>query len=374
VEDLRIGRLEPAFDDVRRIAVLRGGGLGDLLFAVPAMRSLADAYPGAQLVLLGTPGHADLLADRPGPVGDVMVLPVARGVYEPDGAADGQAGQAGQERFFTAARERRFDLAVQLHGGGRWSNPFLTRLGARYRIGCRTPDAAPLDRWLPYRYYQHEVLRALEIVGLAGARPTALHPGIEVTDADLKLGAAALEGLPRPVLTVHPGASDVRRRWPPGRFADIIARVAGAGAGVAVIGTAGERDLVDRVAATARDALPPGQRDAVRALGGALSLSGLVGVLATSAAVLANDSGPRHLAQAVGTPTVGLYWMGNVITAGPHDRSRNRVHVSWTPACPVCGASYTDPAVPRCAHDESVLGDVVPAEVLADIEEFLALT
>ena len=45
-------------------------------------------------------------------------------------------------------RARRFDLAVQVHGGGRYSNPFLLRLGARHTVGTRTPDAAELERTL----------------------------------------------------------------------------------------------------------------------------------------------------------------------------------------------------------------------------------
>ncbi|HEV7949719.1 MAG TPA: hypothetical protein VGP24_08125, partial [Glaciihabitans sp.] len=49
------------FDDVRTIAVLRGGGLGDVIFAIPAMASLAVAYPHAQLTLLGNSAHRELL-------------------------------------------------------------------------------------------------------------------------------------------------------------------------------------------------------------------------------------------------------------------------------------------------------------------------
>jgi ADP-heptose:LPS heptosyltransferase len=69
------------FDEVLKIAVLRGGGLGDLLFALPALDALAEAYPEAEIVLLGTPMHAALLRGRPGPVARVEVLPKTRGVH-----------------------------------------------------------------------------------------------------------------------------------------------------------------------------------------------------------------------------------------------------------------------------------------------------
>lgn len=57
--------------------------------------------------------------------------------------------------------------------------------------------------------------------------------------------------------------------------------------------------------------------------------------------MVGNDSGPRHLAQAVGTPTVGVYWIGNVINAGAIGRTLHRVHFSWVSQCPVCGVDVT---------------------------------
>ncbi|HEY0639005.1 MAG TPA: glycosyltransferase family 9 protein, partial [Pseudonocardiaceae bacterium] len=68
--------------EVRRVVVLRGGGLGDLVMVLPAIEALRAHYPAAAITLLGTPGHARLLAGRPGPVSEVLPLPVARGVHE----------------------------------------------------------------------------------------------------------------------------------------------------------------------------------------------------------------------------------------------------------------------------------------------------
>jgi len=173
-----VGSLQPTFDKVERIAFLRGRGLGDLIGTLPAAESLAAAYPGAAITLLGTPLHAALLAGRPSPFADVVVLPAHPGVH--DGAEDPAATQ----EWFAALRDRRFDLAVQLHGGGRNSNPFLLRLGARHTVGTRTDDAAPLERNLPYVLHQHEGLRALEVVGLAGAAPVRLEPQVQLSAAE----------------------------------------------------------------------------------------------------------------------------------------------------------------------------------------------
>lgn len=357
----------PALPGVRAIAVLRGGSMGDLLMTLPALRSLKDRYPQAALTLLAPPAGARLLGGRPGPVDDVLPLPVATGVHEPAGEAENEFAT---RRFFDQARGRRFDLAVQLHGGGRWSNPFLRRLGAGLTVGSRAEDAEPLDRWLPYQQLQHETLRALEVAGLAGAPATALEPSLEVLPADLAAADRVLDALPDTVVAVHPGANDPRRRWPPDRFAEVAADAVRAGAGVAVLGSAAEAGLVEQVAELTRRELPAGERGAVLALGGSLDESALVGVLARSRLLVGNDSGPRHLAAAVGTPTVAVYWIGNLVTYGPLSRRRHRVHAAWLTVCPECGRPATD-GHERCGHDGSLVAEVQTGAVLSDIRAML---
>lgn len=363
-----IGQVRDRIPAVGRIAVVRGGALGDLLFDVPALQALADAYPGAEIVLLGAPGPGQLLLTRPSPVDDFMPLPVSPGVYEPAGSAYDRKAEA---EFFTVCRERAFDLVVQLHGGGRWSNPFVRRLGGRVAVGACAEDAEPLDRSVPYRALHHEVLRALEVVGLVGAVPTMLEPSIAVTDEDGAAAVTALGPHGHPLLTVHPGATDPRRRWPPERFSVVAARAVRWGFDVAVVGSSGEGALVAEVARETRALLPTSDRSAVLELAGSLDIRGLVGVLARSALLVGNDSGPRHLAQAVGTPTVAVFWVGNMINAGPFGRALHRPHVSWTARCPVCGADCTDVTAERCADDVSFVADVEVSDVLSDVEDLL---
>ncbi|SEH54600.1 MULTISPECIES: glycosyltransferase family 9 protein [unclassified Leifsonia] len=364
-----IGPAGGRIDGVERIAVLRGGGLGDLLFAFPALSSLAAAYPRARITLLGTPAHAALLGSRPGPVDEVAVLPRVRGVYLPEGEAEDPAGA---DEFVREMREKRFDLALQLHGGGRNSNPFLLRLGARVTAGLCTPDAARLDRVLPYEYYQHEWMRALEVAGLVGAPPVALEPRIHVTPRERE---EALRWAPPPgvsLVVVHPGATDPRRRWPAERFAEVAARLVDAGARVVVVGDSSDVLLGERIVRLARDAARAAAGEQLRSLAGRLTLSGLVGLLSAADAFLGNDSGPRHLAQAVGCPTVSVFWAGNVINAGPLGRAEHRIHVSWTTRCPACGRDCTS-AADRCAHDVSFVAQVPPAPVYADLAQLIPL-
>ena len=146
--------------DIRKIAVLRANGLGDFIFVLPALAALRAAYPGAEIVLLGLSWHAALLHGRPSSVDRVLVVPPYTGVS----VRDDQVGdEPASEQFFQRMQQEQFDLACQFHGGGRHSNPFLLRLGARLTTGLKTPDAAALDRWIPYRYYQQEVARYSEM-------------------------------------------------------------------------------------------------------------------------------------------------------------------------------------------------------------------
>jgi ADP-heptose:LPS heptosyltransferase len=362
-----VGLLEEPFESVERIAVLRGGGLGDFVGALPAIDALAAAYPGAAVTLLGLPTHAALLAGRPGsPISDVEVLPAAPGVR------DGESDPAEVEAFLARMRERRFDLAVQLHGGGRNSNPFLLRMAARHTVGTRTPDAPALERNLPYRYYQHEVHRWLEVAGLAGAAPVRLEPSLRASDEERAAAEALLPPTARRVV-LHPSATDPRRRWPADRFGAVAAALAERGVGVAVIGDAEETALAEEVVQAAQQALPKDGRDLVHSLAGRLTLGQLPGVLAVADVVLANDSGPRHIAAALGTPTVGIFWFGNALNVAPFGRGRHRVLLAWTTRCPVCGADATQVGwtAERCTHNPSFVADVEVPAVLDEVLDLL---
>jgi ADP-heptose:LPS heptosyltransferase len=365
---LQIGRGGERFEGVREIAVLRGGGLGDLMFAMPAIEALAAAYPEARITLLGTPTARVLLAGRTDAVHAVEELPVSPGVR------DGGEGAPDAEDFF-ARLHGRFDLAVQLHGGGRNSNPFLLRLGATHSIGTATEDATPTERWVRYVYYQHEVLRALEVVGLAGAGPVTLDPRLTVTDAERSAVRERL-GVTGRLVAMHPGATDPRRRWSPDRFAAVAVARLQAGDDVVLVGDDSDRPAATAIRASVSEAVRPEVPARLHDLTGTLPLSELPAVLGAADVMVGDDSGPRHLAVAVGTPTVGVFWFGNVINAGPLDRGRHRVLMSFVTRCPVCGVDVTQVGwtAQRCDHDPSFVDEITPDRVLADVADLLATT
>ncbi len=345
---------------IHKIAVLRANALGDYLFAVPALTALRETYPQVEIVLLGLQWHKDVLEGRPGPVDRVVVVPPYPGVRD-----KGEMNADEQEQFFAAMQDERFDLAVQIHGGGRNSNPFLHRLGARVNIGLCTPDAPRLDLWVPYVYYQSEIMRYLEVVALVGAKTGEIEPRFVLTERDIAEAQAAFPEH-RQLVVLHPGATDSRRRWPIEKFAEVGDALASEGMTIAVSGVGSERELVEGVIGAM-------QAPAIN-LCDRLSIGGYAALLARSRLVISNDSGPFHLAGAVDTPAVGIYWCSNVITATEHFRAHRRLAISWRVHCPVCDAPllHSDFADASCNHRDSVVAEVPVTEVLGYARELLA--
>jgi ADP-heptose:LPS heptosyltransferase len=142
----------------------------------------------------------------------------------------------------------------------------------------------------------HEVERALSLAEAAGfPQPTGDDGRLEIR-RPFRLGAdRAGDG---GYVVVHPGASVPARTWAPARSAELVEALVAAGRRVVVTGSRAERDLTAFVAAAHADALD---------LGGRTELAELAEVLAAADAVVVGNTGPAHLAAAVGTPVVSLF-------------------------------------------------------------------
>lgn len=132
-------------------------------------------------------------------------------------------------------------------------------------------------------------------------------------------------------------------------------------ADVVVTGTKSERSLVEAVITK--------MNAQAQILCDGFSLSGLAGLLKLSRVMISNDSGSLHLAAAVGCATVGIFWCGNLITAGSLSRDRHRPAISWCLHCPVCGVDGTRTS---CNHRDSFVADVPVQEVVDSVLELLA--
>jgi len=340
-----------ALPGVRKIAVLRPSAIGDFMMALPALHALRTTYPQAEIIYIGRQWHADFLNNRPAPIDRVVIIPLYPGVGAP---LESMGNPLAIQRFVDDMRAQKLDLAVQLYGGGRYSNPFIKQLGARMTIGMRASDAEPLDRWLAYGELQNRRLQMLAVTALVGADSVQIGAQLQVTMRDRQEAQEVLdETQGKTLIVLQPGSTDRRRCWPPERFAAVADQLTEQGALIAINGSADEAMLVAQVLECMRyPALD---------LAGRLSLSGLCGLLEHADLLISNDTGPLHLALAIGTPAVGIYWLTNLIEFAPLRQDLHAAALSLRMQCPVCGVENLKT---RCPHDVSFVDGVTVEEVM----------
>jgi len=284
---------------VDRIAVVRAlPGIGDMLCAVPALRAVRAAHPRARITLVGLPSAAWFVDRYPDLVGDLLVVEGVPGLpeVEPDPTV--------AARFDAAARERRFDLALQLHGNGVVTNPLTALLSPRMHVGAYLPGHwRPSGASIPYPG-GHEIHRLLAVAEAAGCPGQGDAIELPIRDHEWTAAAALVadgDGRP-PYVCLHPGASRPDNRWPTDRYAAIGDRLADDGRRVVLTGTPGERSLVDAVARAMRAPVT----DAC----GRTDVGTLAALFTSADVVLSNDTGAAHVAAAVATPSVIVYPAG----------------------------------------------------------------
>lgn len=352
--------------NVKKIAILRSGALGDFIVTLPAIQSIRLAYPFAEIILIGRPWMEEFLVKGRTPVDRLVILPVLKGIHEVEGEIENQVAV---ELFFRKLQEEEFDIAIQFQGKGISANPFIKRLNAKLTVGMECPESESLDRSIPYYYYQSEPLRYLEIARLIGGKSVLPEPSIEFVKKDFQEvdQLIANKGVAR-YLVLHPFAMDIRRSWPLEKFAELAKLLYDQN--FTIIFSGSKQD--DRYIS------PLIQKLDIPAVNlcGKLSLGGLAALMLKSELVISSDTGPLHLARAAGAKTVGIYWAPNLINWGPLSRKNHRPVVSWEMKCPLCGIVPNDPFPfePQgvtCSHNLSFVKNVKVEEVLKEAEVLL---
>jgi ADP-heptose:LPS heptosyltransferase len=351
--------LQPPPRRSANIAVLRALQLGDMLCAVPALRALRAAYPQACITLIGLPWARELAARFSRYVDDFIEFPGFPGL--PERACDPRAFTA----FLADAQDRRFDLALQLHGDGRVSNAVAALLGARecagyFPRGGPCPDAF---RFLPWEPREHEVLRPLRLLerlGVPGAGIDLEFPLDAVDEEELARLARAFRFRPGHYVCVHPGAQLASRRWPAERFARVADALAAEGHTIVLTGAAGEAALTCAVAGAMRSRPVD--------LTGRTSLGALAALVANARLLVCNDTGVSHIAAATRTPSVVVSCGADTARWAPLDPTRHRV-LAYEVACRPCGYAAC-PYGHECAH--GVAPGAAVEEARALLERFPA--
>ena len=276
----------------RHVLVARQDSVGDVLLAGPAVRAVAAGAD--RVTLLCGPRGRDAARLLPG-VDEVVVAHASWIDAEPEPVTRAKVDalvdrltelELDQALILTSFHQSPLPLALLLRMAG---VPTIAAVSVDYP-GSLLDVRHRVDEDL------HEVERGLSLAATLGYRLPEGDDGRLAVRRDPGAGLPDLEG---PYVVVHPGASVPARAWAPERHAALVEALLAQGRRVVVTGGTAERPLTAQVAGERR----PGVAD----LGGRVDLAGLARVLAGAEVVVVGNTGPAHLAAAVGTPVVSLF-------------------------------------------------------------------
>ncbi len=323
---------------IEQLVIVCPSWVGDTVMATPLMRAARRARPGARITAACRPGIDELLAGLPW-LDDIIAV-------EPRSVR-------GALRLARDLRRVRPQAILLLPNTLR-SALIALLAGAPARIGYRrygrgrllTHRLDPPAGRGPVPALGYYLRLGAYALGLDSIEPRMK---LVVTESEAAASRRGLEGVPRPFAVLCPGASKTSKRWPAERFAAVAdALAARHGLAAVVTGTAEERDVARSVATAATGPV----RDLT---GSKLGLGGLKGVIAEARIMITNDTGPRHIAAALGTPVVSLFgptdprWTTNEC---PHERI-----VVANPFLPEAFVADDHPG--DCTIDRIRVGDVV---------------
>lgn len=300
-------RRDAAWRGVRRLLAVRLDNLGDVLMATPALAALRRGLPDARITLLGSPA-AEGLRGHLDAVDEIVTAAVPwMPAREPTASTLGLVQRLADAQhdaavIFTTCTQSALPAALLCTMAGIPLRLAHSRENAYGLLSDRVPETDRVEDGM-----RHEVQRQLALVGHVGFAAGDARLRFRVREADRSAVRARLHalGIDGPYAVVHPGASAPSRRYPVESMAAAVRIAAGGHAVHWVI--AGQGDDAPRVAALAT-ALPA---DVCRSVVDGATLGELAALLEGARLLVGNNSGPMHLAAAVGTPTVVAYALTN---------------------------------------------------------------
>ncbi len=320
----------------QRILIIKPSAIGDVVHGLVVLAALRRRFPAAEIGWLVTPACAGIVEGHP------MLDEVIRFDRRRYGRAWKNPAEVWRmHRFFKELRRRRFDWVVDLQGLFR-SGYIAWRSGAPVRVGFANA------REMGWMFYTHRVelptgeMHAVDrysavatAMGCDGGEPSF---PMAITEADRAAARTLAGGMGRYAVLL-PGTNWATKRWPAERFGELV-RPLGERFGLSCVlaGSPDERELCERAlsaAAPAAGIAPPIN------LAGATTLARLAALIESADLVIANDSGPMHMAVALGRPLVTLFGPTNPNRTGPHRRPETVVRLDVP-----CGPCYRR----TCSH------------------------
>lgn len=281
-----------------KIVIFHAAAIGDSVLATPVSAALRKACPKAQIISLTHESLLPLMAKVP-TIDEAVAFEDSDSV----GAVRGQI------------QKLRPDMIVDLSGSSKsfWQTTFLAKRVLRYKK--QSANAKDV---------KHAVRNFLETVRPLGIEIDASpFPTLFPTPEDKESIRKILGKEKRRLVALVPGVGNLRphRAWPESSWAALAKAVLWPEKhAVLLIGGSDERTLCSRIAEQAGKGCYN--------LAGKLSLSETAGALTLCDAIVSGDTGPAHIAVAVGTPVVGLYGPTKVERSGPYGRGNSCVSVS----------------------------------------------
>ena len=291
-----------------RVCLIKPSSLGDIVHALPVLSSLRALWPESRFSWVVNRGFEPLLHGHP----DLdETIPFDRGLLR---STVGGLGSLGG--FVKELRARRFELAIDLQGLFR-SGAMSFATGASIRVGASSAREGSTYFYThqvpsPTVDEGHAVDRLLKIASAFGADVSRPRFTLPLSLQDRRWAKTALDACERPRLALNLGARWLTKRWPPAHFAEIARRAfQERSASLIVVGAPEDEPMVEAFRASLGK-IP------FLDLHGKTSLPRLASVFAEVDAVVSNDTGPLHLAAAVGTFVVGIYTCTRPELTGPY--------------------------------------------------------
>jgi heptosyltransferase-1 len=366
--------------DFSKILLIKLSAVGDVVHTIPVLNKLRRRYPAAQIDWLVTPPIAELLRHHPA---ISNVIEFAREEWQSPWRL---APFANYARLAARLRATGYDLVVDMHGQLRTA--LLTfATGAPARVGFDRPRPevwAASDREFPALARKHAWQGAREGSWLAYTHHIPV-PTLDVHAVDRYLNVGPILGLDdgpadfsfpipaaassrieqllrgsgiadAPLLVLAPGTVWETKHWGSRKFADVARHFMQKGFAATLVGSRRERPVCEEVAG-----LAPGAVN----FAGESSLSELAALIRRSTICVTNDSGPMHLAVALGRPVTSVFGPTDAIWIGPY-RRENAVLQAGLP----CSPCYLR-QLSRCTHGHACMHDVSARAVIERMEGML---
>ena len=332
------------YADVQRILVRSTNWVGDAVMTIPALEALRAQFPRAEIVLLSKPWVSELFWHHPAVNRQI--------IYKPGSEHQGPRGFL---KLVQEIKAEKFDAAVLFQNAFQaawmaWLARIPLRIGyARDHRGFLLNDAIEPPVPAAYGHQAHYYLQLLFRSGLIPKPEPVAEIRIRLAEEEKawalrKLDTLGLGGQ-RFIVGIAPGAAfGPAKRWLPERFAGLADRLIGAlNADVLIFGSAAERPLADEIAGA--------MKHTPTIVAGETSLRELLSLMAGCRLIVANDSGPMHLAAAMGIPLVAIFGSTDERATGPL-ATRVRI-VKKDVECSPCGRRVC-PIDFRCMAELSV--------------------